>query len=113
MKLIFSPCRMDQMLTASVAGSVLTLNGEALDFGPLPPGATLPREAVDSPWIAGDVSRDDAGLLIVPLVLPHGQVAPPETLFPEPLTVVSGPVPLPPYEVAEEDPVDPPVEAAE
>ncbi|RGP37933.1 hypothetical protein [Pseudotabrizicola alkalilacus] len=101
MKLILSPVRMDTALTASVSGSTLTLNGEALDFGPLPNGALLPREAIDSPWIAGDVSRDMAGVLTVPLILPHGASAPEETLFPAPLTVTSGPVALPPYQIEE------------
>lgn len=99
MKLTFSPCRMDQPLTASVAGDVLTLNGEALDFGPLPAGATLPRDAIDSPWIAGDVMRDGAGLLTVPLILPHGANAPSETLFPAPVTATNGPVVLPLYQI--------------
>jgi hypothetical protein len=102
MKLTFSPCRMDAPLTASVKGDVLTLNGEPLDFGPLPKGATLPRSAIDCALIAGDVTRDAAGTLTVPLVLPHGANAPPETLFPQPLDVKSGPVPLPPYQIEEE-----------
>ncbi|MDR7123693.1 hypothetical protein [Pseudotabrizicola sp. 4114] len=99
MKLTFSPVRMDTALTASVQGDTITLNGEALDFGPLPDGATLPRDAINSPWIAGDVSRDDAGVLIVPLILPHGASAPPETCWPEPLSVTGGPVALPPYAI--------------
>jgi hypothetical protein len=95
--LTLSPVRMDDTLTASVAGDVLTLNGEPLDFGPLPNGATLPREAVDNPWIAGDLSRDMAGVLTVPLILPHGGNAPEETRFPAPVDAGDGPVPLPPY----------------
>lgn len=98
MKLTFSPVRMDDPLEAIVAGDVLTLNGEALDFGPLPAGATLPRAAIDSPWIAGDVTRDAAGLLTVPLILPHGANAPEETLFPQPVTIAAGDVPLPPHD---------------
>lgn len=97
MKLIFSPVRMDEPLEASVAGDVLVLNGEALDFGPLPKGATLPRGAIDSPWIAGDVTRDAAGGLHIPLVLPHGAEAPEETLFPAPMEAGDGPVALPPF----------------
>jgi hypothetical protein len=98
MNLTFSPIRMDTPLTASVDGDVLTLNGEALDFGPLPKGATLPRAAIPCDWIAGDVTRDEAGALTVPLILPHGANAPPETLFPEPMTVKAGAVALPPYD---------------
>jgi hypothetical protein len=99
MNLTFSPVRMDTPLTASVDGDVLTLNGAALDFGPLPKGATLPRAAIPCDWIAGDVTRDDAGMLTVPLILPHGANAPPDTLFPTPVTVTAGAVPLPPYQI--------------
>lgn len=99
MKLIFSPVRMDQILTASVAGDVLTLNGAELDFGPMPRGAILPRTAIDSPWIAGDVMRDREGILTVPLILPHGANAPHQTLFPQSIEANDGPVPLPDYEV--------------
>jgi hypothetical protein len=98
MNLTFSPIRMDTPLTASVDGDVLTLNGEALDFGPLPKGATLPHAAIPCDWIAGDVSRDEAGMLTVPLILPHGANAPTETLFPQPVTVKAGAVALPPYD---------------
>lgn len=98
MKLTFSPIRMNETLTATVLGDILTLNDEALDFGALPAGATLPRGAVASQWIAGDVCRTLGGELIVPLVLPHGVDAPDETLFPDDLDVGDGPVALPQYE---------------
>lgn len=90
---------MDEPLTANVAGDVLTVNGEALDFGSLPAGATLPRTAIDCSWIAGDVTRDLAGVLTVPLILPHGSNAPEETLFPQPIEAKDGPVALPPYKL--------------
>ena len=97
MKLILSPIRMDQRLSAEVAGDVLTLNGSALDFTTLPLGAILPRAAVDNPWIAGDIWRDARGMLHVPLVLPHGADAAQDTLFPSDLTLGDGPVPLPAF----------------
>lgn len=102
MILTLSPIRMDDILTASVAGDVLTLNGVALDFAPLPAGATLPRAAIASPWIAGEVSRDGAGVLTVPLVLPHGAQAPTETLFPAAIDAGDGPVALPAHSLPEE-----------
>lgn len=102
MKINLSPIRMDTRLTASVAGDVLTLNGAALDFGPLPNGATLPRAAIASDWIDGDVTRAMDGTLTVPLLLPHGANAPEATRYPAPITVTDGPVPLPPYEIEEE-----------
>ncbi len=98
MILSFSPVRMDTPLTASVSGDVLTLNDVPLDFGPLPAGATLPREAIDNPWIAGDVTRAVDGTLTVPLILPHGPDAPDESRFPPTTTVVDGYVPLPAYD---------------
>lgn len=97
MKLTFSPMRSDARLTAGVSGDVLTLNGEAFDFAPLPRGAVLPRDAVGSEWVIGDVSRDVDGTLTVPLLLPHGAPAPVETLFPQPIHAEDGPVALPPY----------------
>src|SRR6056297_3952892 len=101
MKLILSPTRMDEALTMTRTGDVLTLNGEALDFGPLPEGATLPKEAIDSQWIAGDVTRED-GVLTVPVILPHGANAPEATRFPEPITLTGdGPVSLPAYDLEE------------
>lgn len=98
MHLILHPMRRDDRLTASVAGDTLILNGVALDFAPLPPGARLPRAAIGCDWIAGDVTRSAEGVLTVPLILPHGASAPPETLFPAPLEAGDGPVTLPPYE---------------
>lgn len=98
MRLIFSPVRMDTALTATIAGDELTLNGVALDFGPLPAGGILPRAAIDSPWIGGDVTRDATGLVSVPLILPHGASAPAETLWPVPIEAGDGPVPLPPFD---------------
>lgn len=98
MILTLSPLRSDEALTASVSGQILNLNGVALDFGPLPNEATLPRAAIDNPWIAGDVTRASDGTLTVPLLLPHGGNAPEETRFPAPITVHSGAVPFPPYD---------------
>lgn len=99
----FSPVRMDVVLQVSREEDVLTINGTALDFGPLPDGGSLPREAVDCPWLASDVTRE-GGLLRLTLILPHGAGAPPETLFPAPVMVTgNGPVPVPPHGAKEED----------
>lgn len=86
MHITLSPIRLDETLTATLAGDVLTLNGEAFDFGPLPEGATLPAEAIDSPWIVGPVSRVD-GELHLTLRLPHGPNPSEAVAFPEPVTV--------------------------
>lgn len=99
MKLILSPVRMDETLTASLAGEVLTLNGEALDLGGLGPGDVLSAETIDCRWIAGDVHRDADGVLVVPLILPHGPNAPVETVFPSDIVVEQdGEIQLPAFE---------------
>ena len=97
MHLTLSPARLDAPLVASRAGDTLTLNGEAFDFSPLEQGETLPADAIDSPWIAGDVTRTD-GALHITLRLPHGANAPEETRFPEPIIdPPDGEIALPPH----------------
>jgi len=102
MRILFSPQRSDvEQPAVEVAGDVLTINAEVLDFSPLEEGDTLPAEATGSPWIVGAVTRA-GGDVQVTLRLPHGATAPEETRFPQPADVVSGPVPLPPYNAPEE-----------
>jgi hypothetical protein len=84
-------------LTASLAGDVLTINGVEFNFGPLPDGATLPAEAIDSPWIIGPVSRID-GELHLTLLLPY--VSDGSHFEPSPIHVTEdGMIPLPTDEV--------------
>jgi len=95
MHITLSPVRLDETLTAIRTGDVLTLNGEAFDFGPLPEGATLPAEAIDSEWIVGPVSRIDGDLHLT-LRLPHGPNPSEAVAFPKPLVVmVDGEIDLP------------------
>lgn len=105
MKIKLSPINHETRLYAFVNGDVLTLNGIELDFSPLGEGGVLPAAAIDSPWIASDVTRTD-GEISLTLRVPHGANAPRETLFPAafdvPMTVMAGPVPLPPYETEPE-----------
>ena len=90
-----SPVRCDEQLTISVSGDTLLLNGAAFDFTPLQDGATLPREAIDCLWIAGDVQRID-GVLQVPLLLPIAADASDAARFPAPIVVTQdGSVELP------------------
>jgi len=86
MRITLSPVRLDKTLTASCIGDVLTLNGQAFDFGPLPEGATLPAEAIDSEWIVGPVSRINGDLHLT-LRLPHGPSPSRAVAFPEPVHV--------------------------
>lgn len=105
MKIYLSPKGIPDRLEASVSGDVVIVNGVSLDFSPLKEGAVLPASAIDNPWVAGDVRREN-GEICLTLVLPHGPTAPIETRFPAafdvPMTVVAGPVPLPPYETEPE-----------
>lgn len=104
MQLTFFPVRSDDRLTLDRAGDLLIVNGLALDFTPLPDGATLPQAAIACPWIVGPVMRVN-GLLQIPMVLPHGANPPVQTLFPDPILVqADGPVVLPPYDVEPQEP---------
>lgn len=95
MHIKLSPVRLDETLSASRLGDVLILNGQVFDFGPLPEGATLPAEAIDSDWIVGPVSRID-GELHLTLRLPHGPNPSQAVAFPEPIIVTEdGPLELP------------------
>lgn len=95
MKLNLSPQRRDDMLVVEKNGDSLILNGDVLDFAPLPEGATLPSDAIDNPWIIGDVTRKD-GQLELTLLFPHGAEASEAARFPEPLVVTeNGNVELP------------------
>ena len=107
MNITLSPTRRDETLTASRDGDTLTLNGEAFDFSPLEEGETLPADAIDSPWIAGDVTRTD-GVLHITLRLPHGANAPEETRFPEPIIdPPDGDIALPMHSLPEPEPEEP------
>ena len=61
MQISFSPMRRDDRPELSVAGDVLTVNGEDFDFSGVPDGATLPRGAVACDWLASDVERTGGG----------------------------------------------------
>ena len=113
MILTFSPVRMDESLSLHRKGDVLTVNGEIFDLGPLPEGGVLPAEATGCPWITGEVTRA-GGALRVMLILPHGADAPPDTLFPVPLTLAAdGPVALPPHDGPPDGPPDSPLAKGE
>ena len=87
-----SPQRGEAALAVSAEGAALVLNGTAVDL------AVYDAEAAPSPWIVGQ-PRLAEGVWQVALILPHGGDAPPETLFPAPVTVAAdGPVALPPYD---------------
>ena len=95
MRIVLFPMRRDDALAISVAGDTIKINGVDFDFSQLQPGSTLPREAIDCPWFAGDITRID-GVLQVSLVLPNGPDASHAARFPQPITITkNGPVELP------------------
>lgn len=109
MKITLSPVRLDETLTATLAGDVLTLNGEDFDFSQLPEGATLPAEAIASDWIVGPVSRIDGDLHLT-LRLPHGPNPSQAVAFPEPIHVTEdGPIALPFDPEPEPEVIDEPI----
>jgi hypothetical protein len=91
-----TPMRRDDRPEVHRAGDVLTVDGVAYDFGPLPEGAVLPRSAVACDWLASDVTRA-GGVIRLTLLLPYSHPdAPAAVRFPKPITLMDdGPVALP------------------
>ena len=101
MHITLSPVRMDTPLSLEIKGDAVILNGDTFDFGPLPEGAVLPADAIQSDVFNAPVTRIN-GVLHMQITLPHGRNAPRETLFPEPiLNPPDGPVTLPAYTIEE------------
>jgi hypothetical protein len=95
MRMSFNPQRRDDALAISKAGDVLTINDEPFDFSALPDGASLPTEAIDCPWIAGDVKRL-GGELVMTLILPIGAEPSEAQAFPADIVdPPDGPIALP------------------
>ena len=97
LKLNLNPVRKDtQPLTASVNGTVLTINGTAYDL------ILLEDQAIAEHEVLGTVSRDGNSYECT-VVLPHGYNAPEETRFPNAIVLENhnGPVTLPLYEIKE------------
>lgn len=95
MHISFSPVRSDASLSISKSGDALTINDEVFDFGPLPDGATLPSDGINSGWFAGPVTRE-GGKLRLALVLPHGPNPTEAARFPQTLIdPPNGPLALP------------------
>jgi hypothetical protein len=97
MKITLSPQRREDSLQVIKQGDTLTINGTSYDFSVVPDGATLPKDAVDCPWLTSDVERIE-GVLHLTLLIPHGPNAPEGTRFPAPLVnPTDGVLELPPY----------------
>lgn len=96
MKIKLVPVRSDESLHAFRVDNSLVLNGVSFDLSRVGEGDTLPRQAINSSWIAGDVERLN-GELNLSLVLPNPWNYSQAQAFPEPLTdVANGLIPFPP-----------------
>ena len=94
-ELILFPIRKDVELSVVENGDLLIINSEVFDISRLQEGETLPRSAIDSSFICGDVMRLD-GNLSIPLSLPHAFDTSHAARFPRPITITkNGPVELP------------------
>jgi hypothetical protein len=94
MYITFSPMRMDDPLALLVSGDTLVINEIGYDFSGIPDGATLPRDAIDCPWLAAsDVERID-GEIHLTLILPHGPNPVDSELYPQPVSATAGAVGL-------------------
>ena len=92
-----SPVRNDEETTATINGTVLTLNGMDYDLSELPDGATAQHPDLGKVTRSGD--EYDCTIR-----LGHGPNAPHQTRFPEPIVLEnhSGPIELPLYDVVPE-----------
>lgn len=92
-----SPVFSDQpALDVSVVGDVVTVNGKAFDFTPIPSGYSLPLEAIGSQLFNGPAVRDLDGILTITLIFPHPSYADEAMRFPEPINVLKdGTISLP------------------
>lgn len=107
MKIILSPQRRDDTLSVIKSGDVLTLNGKAFDFSQMASGDTLPRSAIESEWVTGDIENVDEELTLA-LLLPNPWNYSPEQAFPLPLlNVPDGEVIFPQPLPTDADPVTP------
>lgn len=89
--------RIDPAATLDIVkqGDALTINGEVFDFSALPDGATLPAQAVDCPFVLGEITRVDGDVRLT-LILPCGLNPSPEVAYPAPLIdPPDGPLALP------------------
>ena len=96
MKINLSPQRRDDELpTITLAGTILSINGDELDLSDIPNGATYPNAGELNPWLVGSIENVDGDFELT-VLLPHGPDPSQAVAFPEPIIVTTdGPVELP------------------
>ncbi|MDQ1183592.1 hypothetical protein [Agrobacterium larrymoorei] len=108
MKISLSPIRLNDTLIVEKNGDRLRINGDLLNFGPLPEGGTIKLSDIPGGWICDDVRRINGDLHIC-LVLPHGSDPAECVAFPSPLeNPPDGVIDLPfsPYSTTSEEVVE-------
>lgn len=92
-----SPTRADYETTASLSGTVLTINGVDYDLALLPDGAIADHPDLGRVTRIGDVYE-------CTIRLTHGASAPEATRFPQPIVLIdhAGPIELPAYDETSE-----------
>jgi hypothetical protein len=101
-----SPIFSSPEMIVSVEGDIIYIDGVEYDFSPLPEGARLPAEHIESPHFEDNsvVTRIN-GEIVLTLWFRHSATAPEESLFPVPIHVTEdGSVDLPPFETPLEEP---------
>tara|TARA_R110000787_G_scaffold139023_2_gene252675 strand:+ start:1341 stop:1631 length:291 start_codon:yes stop_codon:yes gene_type:complete len=84
MNITLSPQLRSDSLTLSKAGDILTINGDVFDFTFIAEGDILPKDAIDCPLLASDVTRTD-GAIVLSLLLPIKSGASEAARFPAPI----------------------------
>ncbi|QPI64473.1 hypothetical protein [Vreelandella venusta] len=101
LKINLSPCSGLAETSASIAGTVLTVNGTDYDLSELPDGAIAQHSEL------GEVTRNGDEYECT-IRLGHGPNAQEATRFPQPIILENhnGDIELPVYDIVEEEPVD-------
>lgn len=95
MKIILSPQLRGDTVSYVKTGDSISANGVVFDSSPVREGDVLPRDAIDSEWFPGDVTRA-SGELQLTLLLPNPWNYSQAQAFPMPIAVSeNGPIELP------------------
>lgn len=84
MNITLTPMRTDASLTLEKLGDSLIINGEEFDFSPLEEGQIIPKDAINSEWIADEVTRIE-GHINVTIISPLKRGYTEESAYPAPL----------------------------
>lgn len=84
-KITLSPQFSGSKLTLIKSGATLTINGETYDFSSLNDGDEVPSDAIDNPFIIGDINRID-DVVNMTIIMPYSDPNADENIaYPKPL----------------------------